>query len=156
MNQKKAPLSAFVLMLVAAMVGYGSGCASLKGLMLSNHEKSMFDSFRNQVQESVSDPVRAEQLTAVGENVVMELHDYFNKISKLVKKCNKIYADYDTPPEQLADYFMTLEKHRKNMREALLNAHAQAVTLSTDSEWKALFKRNNSLKDFVEKHPELF
>lgn len=157
MGKKKLPLSAFVLFfLVAATVCYGSGCASLKRLILSKHEKSMFDSFRKQVQESVSNPLRAEQLIEVGENMVMALHDYFNKMSKLVKKCNKVNADYDTTPAQLSYYFLALEEHRKNMREAILQAHAQAVMLTTESEWKTLLKRNNSLKDFVEKHPELF
>lgn len=149
-------LSAFVLLLIAAVVCYGSGCASLKRLALSKHEKSMLDSFRKQVHESVSDPLRAEQLIEVGENVAGAWHDYLKIMARMVKKCAKINADYDTTPEQLASCFLTLDKHRRNMRETLLQAHAQALMLTTESEWRDLSNRKNSLKDFLAKHPELF
>lgn len=156
MGKKKVTLSACVLLLAAAVVCYGSGCASLKRLTFSKHEKSMFDSFRKQVHETVSDPVRAEQVVEVGEDVATELHDYFDKMAKIVKKCIKANADYDTTPDELASYFQKLDEHRRQIRGILLQAHAQIAMLTTESEWRALTNRKNSLKDFLEKHPELF
>lgn len=156
MDKSKFTYSTIVLLLVAAVVCYGSGCASLKRLTLGKHEKSMLDSFRREVHETVSDPVRAEKLVEVGEDMAMELHDYFNDMAKLVKKCLKANADYDTTPEELASYFQRLDEHRRRMRETLLQAHAQGAMLMTESEWRSLTNRKNSLKDFLEKHPELF
>lgn len=155
-DKRNLTLSAFVLLLVAAVVCYGSGCASLKRLTYSKQERLMFDSFRSQVHEAVSDPLRAEQLIELGENLAVELNDYFKKMAKMVKKCLRANADYDAPPEQLTSNFLALDEHRRKMRETLLRAHAQSVMLTTDSEWRRLSSRKNTLQDFIEKHPELF
>jgi hypothetical protein len=156
MEKRTRNIWLLVVFWVAAVVCCGGGCASLKRMTLSEHEKSMLDSFHRQVHDSVSDPVRAEQLIEVGDDVAMALHDYFNKMAKMVKKVSKANADYDTTPEQLASYFLTLDKYRRNIRKTLLQANAQALALTTESEWRALSNRKNSLKDFLEKHPELF
>ena len=156
MEKKSRKVSLVVLFFVAALVCCGGGCASLKRLTLTESEKLMLDSFRRQVHESVPDPLRAEQLIEVGEDVAMALHDYFSKMAKMVKKVNKTNADYDTTPEQLSSYFLTIDTYRRNMRKTLLQAHVQALMLTSESEWRALSNRKNSLKDFIEKHPELF
>lgn len=156
MGKKKVTLSACVFLLVATVVCYGFGCASLKRLTLSKHEKSMLDSFRKQVHETVPDPVRAEQVVAVGEDVTTELHDYFEKMGKIMKKCIKANADYDTTPDELASYFRALDENRRKIRKTLLKAQARITTLTTEQEWRALSNRKNSLKEFLEKHPDLF
>ena len=86
MDKSRFASSAIVLLLVAAVVCYGSGCASIKRFTLSKHEKSMLESFEKLIYETVSDPVRAEHLIELGEDVAMALHDYLNKMAKMVKK----------------------------------------------------------------------
>ena len=156
MAPRNFSLSIFVILLAAAVMSFGSGCASLKLLTLSKQERLMLNSFRQQIHETVSDPTRAQQLIDLGENLSIELHDYLDKMAMVVKKYNKATADYDTTPEKLNAYFLELNSNRRDMREILLRAHVQVVQLTTESEWAKLTSRKKTLLDFMEKHPELF
>jgi len=156
MNTRKRILSGLALFLAAITLWPISACTTFRKLTLSKQEKIMFESFRNQVHESVADPVRAEQLIDVGENLAFKLHDYLTRLSKAAKKCKAANADFDTTPEQLEACYRKMDDYRRDMRETVLSARSQAVSLATAAEWRALSNRQNSLRDFLEQAPGLF
>jgi len=156
MRKRKRIVSGVMLLLIAGTVCYGVGCASIRRLTFSKQEKLMFDSFRKEVHKSVADPVRAEKLIEVGEDLALELHDYFGKLAKMTKRCMKANADYDITPEQMESNYKALDDYRRKMRETVLSALSRSLALTTPAEWQALSSRKNSLRDLMEKHPGLF
>jgi len=156
MRNRKRIVSGIMLLLIVSAVCYGVGCASIKRLTFTKQEKLMFESFRKDVNKSVADPVRAEQLIELGEDLALELHDYFEKLAKMTKRCMKANADYDTTPEQMESNFKALDDYRRKMRETVLSAFSQSLALTTPAEWQALSSRKNSIRDLMDKHPGLF
>jgi hypothetical protein len=156
MRKRKSILSGFLILFIAAGVINGNGCSSIKRLTFTKQEKLIFDSFRKQVNESVADPVRAEELIEVGEDLALELHDYIEELTKMAQKCIKANADFDATPEQLESCYKALNDYRREKRETVLSAYSQTRSLTTPAEWQALSSRKNTLRDLMEKYPGLF
>jgi hypothetical protein len=103
---------------------------------------------RDLVRKEVSDPVRAQQILALMEQVEAGIN--FQKMinQDTQKQFMRLNADYNTTPEQIQGLLDGTKESREKNRQKTLDAFFQIQALTTPQEWEVISKAE------IQKYPD--
>lgn len=148
---KKTALSA--MMLSMCFLTALAGCASQQERLLKKKQQNILESYRQQVAITVGDPVRAQQLISIAEELYRDFKAETKILLEITEKIKKLHADYGTTRDEMQTALAHLNNQRSKMRETILNARTEALSLTTPIEWQELMKRRGTLLELIQERP---
>jgi Glu-tRNA(Gln) amidotransferase subunit E-like FAD-binding protein len=143
----------WLVILLAAILCTAGGCATQQERLLQKKQQDILESYREIVTTVVDDPVRARQLIHIGEKLNLEMKADTRVLLKTIAEIKKLNADYGTTREELQTTLQNLNDQRRNMREAILTARQEALSLTTQAEWEELMSRRGTLPELIQETP---
>ena len=141
-----------VILLVATLCAAGA-CASRQERLLQKKQQDILESYRERVAATIDDPVRAGQLINIAEKLNLEMAADTRVLLEITVEIKKLYAEYGTTRKEMQTALSTLNDQRRKMREAILTARTEALSLTTPAEWKELMKRKGTMLELIQETP---
>lgn len=92
------------------------------------------------VQKEISDPVRADKIVALMEQLNAELNMQKQATLDIQQELARLNADYDATPEQFRKLMDSSTEYREKTRSKILDTYFQIKALTTPQEWEAISK----------------
>ena len=138
-------------LLAAAGVFFAAGCRT--PLSMEDRQKEILASYREHVSATVADEGRAAKLEDLGERVISQFRADMAELNALADRFNQLNRDYDSTREEMEEVWAAIQKQRLKIRESLLLARAEAVSLTTPEEWEQLMRREKTLMSLLRENP---
>jgi len=139
-----------MLLILSFILG---GCTSQQARLLEKRHGDVLKSYREQVADTIDDPKRAEQLIAIGEDLHLQIRRETKVILEMAAELKKLNSAYDTPRKELEAALQNLNSQRAKMRDSILLARAEAMSLTTPAEWQKLINRRGTLLELIKETP---
>jgi hypothetical protein len=143
---KKAGFSygLFTLMFVLLM----TGCAHEQPALSQADVKDL-------VHKEISDPVRADKVVALMEQMNAEISDQMNAKVEFRKDFAKLNTDYYATPEQFEQFMESTREAQDKNRARIMETYFRIKDLTTPQEWEALCKPEMlNFTDYLQKMEE--
>jgi len=107
------------------------------------------------VHKEISDPVRADKVVALMEQMDAEISDQMNAKVEFRKYFAKLNTDYYATPEQFEQYFESTREAQGKNRARIMETYFKIKDLTTPQEWEALSKPDMQyFTDYLQKMEE--
>jgi len=145
--------SGWPLLILAMLFSVVGGCVSQQARLLKKKQQDILKSYRQHVAMTIDDPARAEQLIGIGEDLYKKIQADTKVLLQMAEKIKKLNTDYGTTREELENDLSHINSQRAKMRDSIMLARSEALSLTTPVEWQELMNRRGTLLELIQETP---